>query len=68
MDFLPLDLDEINLKYCNTTLKMAGYQIFLDLFVTLRSHDTGNKTAEKVLMPPKATISEFLRHSYIHNL
>ena len=27
---LPLDLDEINLKYSNTTYKMAGYQIFLE--------------------------------------
>ena len=62
----PLDLDEINLKYSNTTYKMAGYQIFLDLFVTWRSHETGNKTAEKVLMPAKAIISEFLWHSYIY--
>ena len=62
-EFSPLDLDEINL-IC-TTHKMAvisGYQIFLDLFVTLRSHETRNKTAAKFLMPPKAIISKFLLH------
>ena len=36
----PLDLDGINLKYTNITYKMAEYQIFLDLFAALRSHET----------------------------